>query len=201
MKKKHEFYMDTNVFISSLKPDDPYYGETKRIIEGLKEGEMIAETSTLTLLETAAVSGRLFTMRRKSAEEPEESEKKLRKVFIIRVLKNLNVVGVKFVNMTGDTPVSVKGIQATIPSVMNDGILLSLECSLRTLDLIHLAAARYAKRVNADLDAFVTGDKDFLTNRKELFEILGMPILSPNEYLETFGIGKKKLSIKDSKSA
>ena len=41
--------MDTNVFISSLKPDDPYSEEAKKIVAGLKVGEVAAETSTFTL--------------------------------------------------------------------------------------------------------------------------------------------------------
>ena len=38
--------------------------------------------------------------------------------------------------------------------------------------------------MNSELGAFVTGDKDFLSNKKELSEIMKMPIFSPKEYVE-----------------
>jgi predicted nucleic acid-binding protein len=68
----------------------------------------------------------------------------------------------KFINLAGDTPASIRGIRATLPTAFNEAILLSLESGLRTLDLIHLAAGRHAKRMNGSLGAFVTGDKEFL---------------------------------------
>ena len=32
----NRFYMDTNVFLSELKPDDPYHSESKAIVRGLE---------------------------------------------------------------------------------------------------------------------------------------------------------------------
>ena len=55
-------------------------------------------------------------------------------------------------------------------------------------DLIHLAAVRHAKRMNRELGVFVTGDKGFLSNKKELSEIIGMSILSPKEYVRVLGL-------------
>jgi len=183
-----QFYMDTNVFISRLKPDDPYHSAARVIVKSLEEDEIQAETSVLTLLEVASVSGRLYEAKR-GAEEGERE----RKVFIVRILRRLAGLRAKFVNISGDTQISVKGIRANLPSVFNEAILLSLKSTLRTLDLVHLAAARHAKRMNNELGAFVTGDKEFLSGKKELSEIIGMPLLSPREYVEGLGIGKRKV--------
>ncbi len=183
MMSMKQFYMDTNVFISRLKPDDPYFSEAKAIVKSLEEDELHSETSVLTLLEVASASGRLYEL--KKGEKSREEE---RKVFIVRILRRLAGLGTKFVNVAGDMPLSIRGINANLPSVFNEAILLSLQSTLRTLDLIHLAAAKDAKRRNNDLGAFVTGDKEFLSKKKELSEIIGMPVLSPKEYVELLGL-------------
>jgi len=173
--------MDTNVFISGLKPGDPFHTDSRLLMTGMRNGEIRAETSALTVLEVASVSGRLYHSNRR----PAGSEKE-RKVFVLRALKRLGELKIKFVNVAGDGPAPVKGIQATLPSVFNEGLLLTLRSTLRTLDLIHVAAAKHARLLNADLGAFVTGDREFLSNTDDLAAIVGMPIMSPREYLATF---------------
>jgi len=42
--------------------------------------------------------------------------------------------------------------------------------------------------MNNNLGAFVTGDNEFLSNKKELSGIMGMPILSPEEYVDVLGL-------------
>ena len=179
-----QFYMDTNVFISRLKPDDPYHSDAKTVVKSLEEGAILAETSVLTLLEAASVSGRSYDVKKGERGRNEKD----RKVFIVRVLRRLAGLKVKFINIAGDTPISVRGIQATLPSVFNEAVILSLQSTLRTLGLVHLAAARHAKRMNEGLGAFVTGDNEFLSNKKRLSEIIGMPILSPKEYVKGLGL-------------
>jgi predicted nucleic acid-binding protein len=178
-----QFYMDTNVYISALKPDDPFHSDSKAIVKALEQNEIRAETSVLTLLEVASVSGRLY-----AAKKGNKSEKE-RKVFIVRSLRRLAGLKTKFINISGDTRLSIKGVETSLPSIFNEAILLSLKSTLKTLDLIHLAAAKHAKQANADLSAFVTGDRDFLSNKKELNEIMKMPVLSPKEYVDGLGIG------------
>ncbi len=178
-----QFYMDTNVFISRLKTDDPYYLEAKAMIRSLEEDELQAETSVLTLLEIASASSRLYEAKKGTKDGDKE-----RKVFIIRILRRLAGLGIKFINIAGDMPLSIRGINASLPSVFNEAILVSLQSTLRTLDLIHLAAAKHAKRKNTELGAFVTGDKEFLSKKREISEVIGMPVLSPTEYVEVLGL-------------
>jgi len=177
-----QFYMDSNVYISGLKPDDPFHSDSKAIVRALERDEIRAETSVLTILEVASVSGRVY-----AAKKGMKSEKE-RKVFIVRSLRRLAGLKTKFINISGDTHLSIRGIEATLPSVFNEAVLLSLRSRLKTLDLIHLAAAKHAKQVNAELNALVTGDKDFLSNKKELSEIVKMPVFSPREYVDGLGI-------------
>lgn len=174
--------MDTNVFISRFKSDDPYHKEASAIIRSLEKGELVAETSVFTILEVASVSGRLY---RKSRNETVLDKKR---AFVIKMIRKLGLLRPNFINIPGDKHVSIKGVQAILPSAFDEGILLSLECNLKTLDLIHLAAARYSKRMNNKLAAFVTGDEGFLSDKARLSGIIDMPILSPKEYVDSFGI-------------
>jgi predicted nucleic acid-binding protein len=176
------FYMDTNVFISTLKDDDPYHSAARGIIKSIEGGEIHAETSVITLLEVASVSGRMFAISRKKRTDRE------RKLFIVRTLQRLAGLITNFINVAGDTPTSIKSVDASLPSIFNEAILLSLQTNLRTLDLIHLGAAKHGKLMNDGLGAFVTGDSEFISNKKGLAKIVGMPILSPKEYVEGLGI-------------
>ncbi|MGB9660268.1 MAG: type II toxin-antitoxin system VapC family toxin [Nitrososphaerales archaeon] len=175
-----KFYMDTNVFISSLKPDDPYHSEAKIITRSLVEEKIQANTSVLTLLETASVVSRIY--------EAKKGNQKERRIFVIKALRRLASFKINFIHITGDAPIAIRNIRADMPNIFNEAILLSLHSTLRTLDLIHLAAARYAKQMNRDLGAFVTGDSEFLSKKEELLKILKMPVLSPREYVQALGI-------------
>jgi predicted nucleic acid-binding protein len=174
--------MDTNVFIARFKSDDPYHREASSIVRSLERGEITAETSVFTLLEVALVSGRLCRNRRGSTAPDKK------KAFVIKMIRQLARLRPNFINIAGDKQASIKEVQANLPSVFDEGILLSLDCDLKTLDLIHLAAARYSKRMNNKLVAFVTGDEGFLSDKGRLSGVIGMPILSPKEYVDGFGI-------------
>ena len=174
--------MDTNVFISGLKPDDPYHSHAESIMTSMRNGEIRGETSSLTILEVASVSARLYRSERRTRGSEKE-----RKVFVVRAVGRLGGLKIKFINVAGDGPSPIKGVQANLPSVFNEAILLSLRTGLRTLDLIHLAAARNAKLMNPGLGAFVTGDGEFLSNARQLADIVGMPMMSPREYVAALG--------------
>jgi len=117
-----QFYMDTDVFISRLKPDDPYHSAAGVIAESLEEDEIQAETTVLTILELASIPGRLY-----EAKEGVEKGERERKVFIVRTLRRLAELEPKFINISGDTQISVKGIGANLPSVFKEAILKSEE--------------------------------------------------------------------------
>jgi len=170
--------LDTNVFISGLKPDDPYHSYARSMMASMRNGEIRGETSSLTILEVASVSARLYHSKRRT-----QGSEKERKVFVVSALRRLGGLKMKFVNVAGDGPSPIKAVQATLPGVFNEAILLSLRTTLRTLDLIHLAAAKHAKLMNPGLGAFVTGDREFLSNARRLVEIVGMPIISPRDHV------------------
>ena len=175
--------MDTNVFISRWKPDDPYHSEAKIIASSLQKGELSAHTSVLTLLETASVAGRLYSHRKKS-KGPEQ-----RKMFVIKTLRGLAALRVSFIQLSGDIPIPLGNAKVNMPALLADSIFLSLLTGLRTLDLMHIAAARHAKQIDSkELAAFVTGDAELLAGKDEISKIIEMPVLSPNEYVQALGL-------------
>jgi predicted nucleic acid-binding protein len=177
------FYLDTNVFISRWKPDDPYYSEAKIITSSLQKGEISAYTSVLTLLETASVAGRLYAHRMKD-KGPEQ-----KKMFIIKTIRRLAVLRIRFIHLVGDIPLRLGNVKVDMPTLLADSIFLSFLTALRSLDLMHIAAARHAKQTDSEkLGAFITGDAELLARKDEISKIIGMPVLSPKEYVHALGL-------------
>jgi predicted nucleic acid-binding protein len=178
------FYLDTNVFISRWKPDDPYYSEAKIIASNLQKGEISAYTSVLTLLETASVAGRLYAHRMKD-KGPEQ-----KKMFIIKTIRRLAVMRIRFIHLVGDIPLRLGDVKVDMPTLLADSIFLSFLTALRTLDLMHIAAARHAKqKIDSEkLGAFITGDAELLARKDEISKIIEMPVLSPKEYVHALGL-------------
>ncbi|MEM3144133.1 MAG: hypothetical protein QXW91_05865 [Candidatus Nitrosotenuis sp.] len=175
--------MDTNVFISKLKPDDPYHLEANLLINKIRKGQIKAETSVLTLLELSSVAGRLY--HRTFGKQENISE---RRAFVVKTLKTFANLGVKFVHMAGDLPFTLGNIKTDVPKMINESIFLSIHIPLRTLDLVHVGAARSAKQDNPDLDTFVTGDKEILLIKDDLSRFTGLAFLSPKEYVNSLGL-------------
>jgi predicted nucleic acid-binding protein len=173
--------MDTNVFISALKADDPYHSEAGILASRLRKGEIKAETSTLTLLEVASVASLLY-------HHVEGKDDQKRRAFVVKILRTLGGLGIRFVHMAGDTPFALGNVKTDVSNIFNESILLSIQTTLRTLDLVHVAAARHAKQNNGELGAFVTGDTDLLGMRGQLSTITGMPFVSPREYVKGLGL-------------
>ena len=170
------------MFISQLKPDDPYHSEGIIVARKLRKGEIHAETSVVTILEAASVASRMYHHAMGNKENADE-----RKVFVVKTLKMLAGL-VKFVHMAGDAPLELGTMQTYVPNIFNESILLSIQTTLRTLDLMHVAAARHAKQNNGELGAFVTGDEGLLLQKEHLSRITGMPFLSPREYVRGLGL-------------
>jgi predicted nucleic acid-binding protein len=171
------------VFISQLKQDDPYHAEALIVARRLQKGEIHAETSVLTMLEAASVAGRMYhhTMGNKANADE-------RRTFVVKTLKILARLGVKFVHIAGDSTLALGGGQVHAPSIINESLLLSVQTTLRTLDLMHIAAARHAKQNNPEIGAFVTGDDGILSLKEQLFVVAGMPFISPRDYVQSLGL-------------
>lgn len=165
------------MFISQLKPDDPYHSEALIIGRKLRRREIHAETSVLTILETAAVAGR---MHHQTMGDKDEDGKR---AFVAKALRTL-AGRVKFVHLGVESPLVLGNAKVQIPNIFSESILLSVKTTLRTLDVMQVAAARHAKQSNRELGAFVTGDDGILRLKAELSVIARLPFLSPREYVQ-----------------
>lgn len=179
-------YLDTNVFIASYKPDDVYYEESSAIIKALDGGEIKGQTSTLTILETAAVASRTIQIRKG------DDGKGIKRRAVSKAILNLSRLSLNFIHMPGDSLAAIDSNNIEMPAIFQQALLLTSSVGLRSFDLLHLASAKYSSLIDSDLGAFVTGDSDFLLRKKEISQIIGIPVLSPKEYAEGLGITNQK---------
>lgn len=177
------FYMDTNVFISRYKPDDPFHSASKRILEGLEAGCLKACTSPLTVLEAACVTSRSYEDRPGSGSGPGKGP------VISAVLKRLARLGLVFVHPPGDTRFPVGGDAVLMPAILHLALNLSFRVGLRSLDCVHLAALIHSRSVlDEEVSFFVTGDSEILKRRRELREVTGSAFADPEEFAGLAGL-------------
>lgn len=175
-------YLDTNVFVSSYKPDDPYYEEASIITKALERKQVKGKTSVLTILEMAAVASRNIKIYKG------DNEKEVRSAAIGKAILTLSRLGLSFIHSSGDAYMVLDGITVDMPMILNQALLIAYSAGLRSFDLVHLAAAKHSKQTGSQLSAFVTGDSDFLTKKIAISQILETPILSPREYVQGIGL-------------
>ena len=173
-KNSRTYYVDTNVLLSQYKPTDVFHRQSVIIVAALKRGEVIGYTSPLTILEMVSFVSRNFPL--KKGETPEEA----RNIAISKILKEISSFRLHFSSPSGDYSLKLDSDRDVLmPAVLGNALGLST-VGLKTLDLIHLGAAKYCKETVAQLAGFVTGDSDFL-EKKILSVKIGVPFLSPEE--------------------
>jgi predicted nucleic acid-binding protein len=176
------YYLDTNVLISFYKEDDPYHKESVEILEAIKQKKISGQTSVLTILEMVAVTSRNIRIRKG------EDETHLRSIAISKVLVTLSKLGVTFISSQGDTITVMEDVNVEMPIMFSQALILAYSVGLRTLDLMHVAAARNVRQAGTELSAFVTGDSDFVNRKDRISQILGTPVLTPLECLRGIGL-------------
>jgi len=64
-----------------------------------------------------------------------------------------------------------------MPAIFRESLSIALRVDMKSFDLIHLSAAKYAKEAfKAPIQAFVTGDDDFLDQKDKLSKIADFPL-------------------------
>jgi len=180
------FYLDTNVFISKYKRDDPFHSSSSKIIEGLRHGNIEAHTSVLTILETAAAASRGYE---KSIRLLEMNQALSRRRLIGALLKRLLSLNIHLINLPGDTRMKLLREDVEMPAIFRESLSIALRVGMKSFDLIHLSAAKYAREaLKVPIQAFVTGDDDFLDQKDKLAKIVDFPFLSPDEYVSALGL-------------
>ena len=103
-------YFDTNIFVASHKPDDIYFKESSVIVGALKQGEIKGQTSTLTILETAAVASRTIQIRKGDNEE------EIRRRAVGKAILSLSRLGLEFIHIPGDSSAPIDSLKVEIPT-------------------------------------------------------------------------------------
>lgn len=180
-KKVRPYYLDTNVLVSQYKPSDIFYRESLIIIRALKRRGMRGYTSPLTLVEMVSFVSRNFPLKR--GEKPEDAKK----IAVSKILKEIASFQLEFSSPTGDYSLKLGDQDVRVPAIIGDALGMS-SAGLKTLDLMHLVAAKYCRETVPELSAFVTGDNDFLLQKRNLSERVGIPFLSPRELVRVMGL-------------
>lgn len=136
----------------------------------------------LTVLEIAAVASRNIRIYKG------DNEREIRSAAISKAILNLSKLGLGFIHNRGDISTTINEMTVEMPMILNQALLLSYSVGLRTFDLVHLAAAKYANQTGSKLSAFVTGDSDFLNKKSVISQVLEMQVLSPAEYVRGIGL-------------
>jgi hypothetical protein len=109
--------------------------------------------------------------------------------FVAGNLRRLRGAGLRWIQIPGDVKLVFEDSEIEMPVMVAEALALSPQAALKTLDLLHLAAVVYARRVlNIPLQRVVTLDKDFLRKKRELSNITGTTFETPSEVVVALGI-------------
>lgn len=170
------YYLDTNVLLSQYKPTDPYHDESLAIVKALRERRMVGYTGSITILEACSFASRNYVPRRG------ETQSEAKRLAVAKMLETFSKLRLAFSTPPGEYPILIGNREILMPSIFHDALVMTLS-GLRTLDILHLAAAKYAGETEPEIRGFVTGDSELLEARKTIARIVNMPFLSPKELL------------------
>jgi len=112
-----------------------------------------------------------------------------RRRLIGALLKRLLSLNIHLINLPGDTRMKLLREDVEMPAIFRESLSIALRVGMKSFDLIHLSAAKYAKEaLKVPIQAFVTGDDDFLDQKDKLSKIVDFPFLSPDEYASAIGL-------------
>ncbi|MBI4416788.1 MAG: PIN domain-containing protein [Euryarchaeota archaeon] len=173
-------YLDTNVWIARWKTDDPHHAACRRIVEGVSQGRLAAATSVLTVVEGASAFARYHGELDEATREAFPLDR-----YVGEQTRRLLGLPLRWIHVPGDLELRVGETAVRLPALLREGLALATRTPRRTLDLLHLAAARYGREVlHLPLEAFVTGDRDLLASGPALRRLLGVPLEGPTAFAE-----------------
>ncbi|MHA1617478.1 MAG: type II toxin-antitoxin system VapC family toxin [Candidatus Njordarchaeales archaeon] len=180
-------YLDTNILVAYFKPGDPYYSDSRTILEKTDIDKIV---SFLTLTEFLSVIFRLYR------NSQIEFTPKIREIFSQLPLKSRAVILLKYIvrkfnlNILGAKELlnfRINSENILFPLEFLKAINMAGETGLRTLDNLHLAIVALENKVSK-IDYFITGDRDFINKRQIVFRVTGVPVLTPSEFAHLLGL-------------
>ena len=159
-------------------PDESGHLESKNLMVKIEEGDHMAITSVITLLEVVSTVSRAYT--RFSGEKVYNREQ-VSGAFLKRVL---NIRNLSFIPAGGEVSTAMQGQRIMLPVLFNIALEIGAQSVVKTLDNLHLASASIASRVyGKNIDYFVTLDKDILDHMEDILRIISVRTARPSDIL------------------
>lgn len=177
-----KIYVDTNVVISTYKPDEAFY----EMALSISKSDAIRKVgSHILILELFSVVSRLY--KASQIVLPKTVERILSKLsFGDRILAIVNAIlldwNIICPNLRLELrELKLKDYDLLIPEVFVEACKIASSISLKTLDALHIAYAKIINEIFGDLNYFVTVDQNILDNRLKIKETAKIDVISPKE--------------------
>jgi len=166
-------YVDTNVILAKYFPDDALHGKAERFLDHGGDRKVVSPVS---VVELAAVISRLDADIRAPKELLQESPRKRVRAIVEFLIRDCNLT---VATVPARARIRFAGTTLPIPLEYQRSIRLAHGLKLRTLDLIHLAYADNLRKWGHEINTFVTGDRDVLSNSEQIREQTGIEVKEP----------------------
>ncbi|OLS19271.1 MAG: hypothetical protein HeimC3_46370 [Candidatus Heimdallarchaeota archaeon LC_3] len=178
-------YIDTNIVVSSIKPDDIFYSDSKKL---LSNSIVNCLSSTLLLVELKAV----LTKQVDNIEKNLSREiKNLIKDFTLEEKTEVffNYVMEKIYLEILEVPtierLDIPSYNGSIYTPYAISLKISAFTQLKTLDNLHISHIMQINHIlNKKIDYFVTTDKMIQKNKMKINELLSIIVITPNKLIE-----------------
>jgi predicted nucleic acid-binding protein len=166
-------YVDTNVILAKYFPDDTLHGKAERFLDQRADRKVVSPVS---VVELAAVVSRLDADIRAPKELLQESPRKRVRAVVEFLIRDCNLT---VATVPARARIRFAGTILSVPLEYQRSIRLAHAFKLKTLDLIHLAYADNLRKWGHEINTFVTGDRDVLSNSEQIREQIGIEVKEP----------------------
>ncbi|HKZ40332.1 MAG TPA: hypothetical protein VJ044_05180 [Candidatus Hodarchaeales archaeon] len=177
-------YIDTNVVVSFVKPNDPYYLSarrilTERIVQNISSTLFLIELKSVISREFTAFFGNLSLEFREMTGRLDEIEKI--ELFYQHILQSI------IIDIMDDVSVEIHDssyYSGQIPASYAKILRVSGKTRLKTLDNLHIAHLILLKEnLGVPIDYLITGDQGILARKSDVNRIASVTTISPTELL------------------
>jgi predicted nucleic acid-binding protein len=168
-------YVDTNVILAKYFPEDKQHAQASNYIEMTDKRKII---SPISVVELSAVLSRLENELLSPRELLQESPKRRIRALTEFIIRDC---GLLLLSIPSQVKIRLAGTVLSVPIEYQGCIRLASTLKMKTLDLLHLAYADNLRKWGHDLELFVTGDKNLLSNSEKIERELGIKVMEPSK--------------------
>ncbi len=175
-------YIDTNVIISKIKPQDPFHSEAKRLftqpyVRNISSSLFLVELKSVLSKQAPILVKNLPPKAKELSVGLNHSEKV--ELFFSFILETSNI---EVLENPITEQLSIGSSSLKLTASYSIALRMASKTQLRALDNLHLAHLLLLERdANIHFDYLVTGDKMILNQRKMLNKLLEITVVTPKE--------------------